>query len=240
MPIGNGTALGSIEVALGRFAVPAKYTLTVSVGGHSNSWDFWVYPHVLPRLRDSTVMIARRFDRSVGDHLQRGGKVLLIPEKGSVRPEYGGDVAVGFSSIFWNTSWTRAQAPHTLGILCDPEHPAFAGFPTEAHSNWQWWEILKDAQAMRMESFDTLLAPIVRLIDDWNTNRSLALAFEVRVGAGSVLVVSADILSGSGDRPAARQFLHSLLRYMESGRFRPALTALPASIQAFFGEKTTR
>ena len=239
IPIGNGAALGSIEVALGGFTVPAKYTLTVSVGGHSNSWDFWVYPHLLPRLRDSTVMIARRFDRSVEDHLQRGGKVLLIPEKGSVRPEYGGDVAVGFSSIFWNTSWTRAQAPHTLGILCDPEHRAFAGFPTEAHSNWQWWEILKDAQAMRIESFDTLLVPIVRLIDDWNTNRSLALAFEVRVGMGRLLVVSADILSGSGDRPAARQLLHSLLRYMESDRFRPSVPAAPAVIHGLFCENDT-
>ena len=150
-------------------------------------------------------MITRTFDQSVEDHLQRGGKALLIPEKGSVRPERGGDIAVGFSSIFWNTSWTRGQPPHTLGILCDPGHPAFADFPTEGHTNWQWWEILKDAQAMRMESFDTLLVPIVRLIDDWNTNRSLALAFEVRAGAGSLLVISADILRcrGAAGSPAA-------------------------------------
>jgi hypothetical protein len=27
-----------------------------------------------------------------------------------------GKVAIGFSSIFWNTAWTRGQPPHTLGI----------------------------------------------------------------------------------------------------------------------------
>ena len=240
IPIGNGTALGNIDVALEAFTAPAKYTLSVSVDRQRNSWEFWVYPHVLPRLRDSTVMIARKYDRSVEDHLQHGGKVLLVPEKGSVRPEYGGSIAVGFSSIFWNTSWTRGQPPHTLGILCDPGHPAFADFPTEGHSNWQWWEILKDAQAMRMESFDTLLVPLVRLIDDWNTNRSLALAFEIRAGAGSLLVTSADILSGAGERPAARQLLHSLLRYMESDRFRPAYQVSPSGVRAMFTDNKTR
>jgi len=240
IPIGNGTALGSIEVALQRFPVPARYTLTVAVDRQRNSWEFWVYPHVLPRLRDSTVLIARRFDRSVEDHLQRGGKVLLVPVKGSVRPEYGGSIAVGFSSIFWNTSWTRGQPPHTLGILCDPGHPALANFPTEAYNNWQWWEILKDAQAMRMESIGALLVPIVRLIDDWNTNRSLALAFEVRAGAGSLLVISADVLPGAGERPAARQLLHSLLRYMESDRFRPSHRVSPAGIRALFTDTGTR
>jgi hypothetical protein len=240
IPIGNGTALGSIGIALQTFPAPARYTLRVGVDRWRNGWNFWVYPHVLPGVRESTVLIARRFERSVGDQLQRGGKVLLVPEKGSVRPEYGGDIAVGFSSIFWNTSWTRGQPPHTLGILCDPGHPAFADFPTEGYSNWQWWEILKDAQAMRVESIDTLLVPIMRLIDDWNTNRSLALAFEVRAGAGSLLVISADILSGAGERPAARQLLHSLLRYMESDRFRPSHQASPAGIRALFTDNGTR
>jgi hypothetical protein len=240
IPIGSGNALGSVKVALEGFTVPARYTLTVGVDRWRNSWDFWVYPEVLPELRQSTVLIVRRVDRSLEDHLERGGKALLIPEKGAVRPEHGGSIAVGFSSIFWNTSWTRGQPPHTLGILCDPGHPAFTDFPTEGYSNWQWWEILKDAQAMRIESIDTLLVPIVRLIDDWNTNRSLALAFEARVGAGSLLVISADILSGAGERPAARQLLHSLLRYMESDRFHPARPAPASVIRALFRKNNTR
>lgn len=37
---------------------------------------------------------------------------------------------------FWNMRLFNQVG--TLGILCDPAHPAFDGFPTEAHSDWQW------------------------------------------------------------------------------------------------------
>ena len=46
----------------------------------------------------------------------------------------GGEVGVGFSSIFWNTAWTGGQKPHTLGILCDPTNPALSLFPTRITS----------------------------------------------------------------------------------------------------------
>ena len=62
-----------------------------------------------------------------------------------------GKVALGFSSIFWNTAWTRRQPPHTLGILCDPKHPLFASFPTDNHSNWQWWYLVSRSGAMILD-----------------------------------------------------------------------------------------
>ncbi|MGA2701565.1 MAG: hypothetical protein ABSH35_10770 [Isosphaeraceae bacterium] len=51
----------------------------------------------------------------------------------------------------WNTAWTRRQPPHTLGILCDPGHPALVEFPTESHSNWQWWYLLTRADALILD-----------------------------------------------------------------------------------------
>jgi dipeptidyl-peptidase-4 len=68
-------------------------------------------------------------------------------------------VALGFSSIFWNTAWTRRQAPHTLGILCDPEHPAFGAFPTDSHSNWHWWYLVTRAGAMILDGLPKELEP---------------------------------------------------------------------------------
>ena len=59
------------------------------------------------------------------DKLNKGESVLLLTY-GTVPPEKGGDIVVGFSSIFWNTAWTRGQAPHTLGVYCDAKHPALA------------------------------------------------------------------------------------------------------------------
>jgi len=133
----------------------------------------------------------------------------------------GGDVGVGFSGIFWNTAWTNGQKPHTLGVLCNPEHPALAEFPTEYHSNWQWWDAMSHSDAVQLDSFPVGLKPIVRIIDDWNTNRRLALLFEAKVGEGSILVSGADLVNDLANRPAARQLLVSLKNYMNGEKFAP-------------------
>ena len=56
---------------------------------------------------------------------------------------------------FWNMRLFNQVG--TLGILCDPAHPAFDGFPTEAHSDWQWADLLGRFSAA--ESFRTAGAP---------------------------------------------------------------------------------
>jgi hypothetical protein len=131
---------------------------------------------------------------------------------------------IGFSSIFWNTAWTNNQAPHTLGILCDPGHPAFDEFPTEQHSNWQWWELIHGAAAMTIDHLPGDLRPLVQPIDTWFENRRLGLLLEARVGGGSVLLCSIDLRSDLDNRLVARQMRHSLLRYMRSERFDPRHT----------------
>ncbi len=168
------------------------------------------------------MLVSRRLDDRTAARLAAGGKVLLVLEKGAVKPEKGGAVALGFSSIFWNTAWTSNQPPHTLGLLCDPNHPALAVFPTEFHSNWQWWDAISHGQAVRLDDFGPGFAPIVRIIDDWFTNRPLGLIFEVKVGPGKLLVCAADLLTDAGTRPEARQLLASLLKYAASHAFLPS------------------
>ena len=83
-----------------------------------------------------------------------------------------------FLQYFWNTAWTNNQPPHTLGILCDPKNPLFNDFPTEYHSNWQWWDPVSHSQAMIINGFPVNLKPLIQPIDTWFENRRLALAFE--------------------------------------------------------------
>ena len=118
-------------------------------------------------------------------------------------------------------AWTQKQAPHTLGILCDPEHPALAEFPTEYHSNWQWWDAMSHSVAIDLTSFPQTLKPIVRIIDDWFTNRPLALLFEAKVGKGKLLVSGIDLQGDLTTRPEAQQLLYSLEKYMSGTRFNP-------------------
>jgi hypothetical protein len=141
--------------------------------------------------------------------------------KGKVSPEMGGKVGVGFSSIFWNTAWTLGQKPHTLGILCNPTHPALAHFPTNYYSDWQWWDAMSTADAIQIDALPAEITPIVRIIDDWVTNRSLALLFEAKVGKGKILVSGTDLMNDLGSRPEARQLLLSLKKYMDGNQFNP-------------------
>ena len=78
--------------------------------------------------------------------------------------------------------WSRM-----LGLWCDTNHPALAGFPTEANCDWQWTEIIK-TRAINLDRLPRELSPIVSAIDDWNRNWKLGLIFEAKVGKGRLLV----------------------------------------------------
>lgn len=218
---GNGQKLGTVNVPLKGFVKASALHLSVKIGKSENGWDFWVYPVKLSEPPAKEVMVVRTIDEKASGYLRSGGSVLLALGPGAVRPEKGGDVPIGFSSIFWNTAWTSRQPPHTLGILCDPHDPALKEFPTEAYSNFQWWDAVSHSQAMVLDDFPANFRPIVQVIDDWTTNRKLGLVFEAKVGTGKLLVSSIDLWNDLPARPEARQMLYSLKKYMSGKDFAP-------------------
>jgi len=147
----------------------------------------------------------------------------------TIRNDERHPLVMGFSSIFWNTVWTDWQPPHTLGILCDPNHPALERFPTEYHSNWQWWELIHQAAPFIITAHRSL-HPVVQVIDDWVTARKLALVFEARIGNGKLLACACDLVSDLDQRPVARQMRHSLLSYMADPQFDPKYTMTAAQL----------
>jgi hypothetical protein len=220
IPVGSGVQLGKIEPSLAYVKAPKRLSVRVLVRGtpYVNYWNIWVYSPGQDTKPPENILIAERLDEQVENALQQGGKVLLMPPLNTI----DSDIPTGFSSIFWNTQWTRRQPPHTLGILCNPKHPALSKFPTEFHSNWQWWDLVTKSKFMILDEFAPKLRPIVQVIDDWNTNRKLGLVFEAKVGPGKLLVCSIDLQSNLDERPVARQMLHSLYQYMDSAAFAPS------------------
>lgn len=213
--------LGGIRVPLAKVRVPAKLRLTVGIEGEDalNSWDLFVYPDARsPETADGSVIVTRDLAEAKSA-LSKGGRVLWMPDPRSIRDDPDRPLQAGFSPIFWNTAWTEWQPPHTLGILCDSQHPALASFPTDHHSNWQWWEIQRHSRPFILTKHAPL-QPVVRIIDDWVTNRKLGYLFEARVGEGLLVACGADLIHSEG-KPAARQLLASLLGYMKSGKFSP-------------------
>lgn len=136
-----------------------------------------------------------------------------------------------FMPDFWNYPMflsiagklRREPSPGTLGLLCDPAHPLFAAFPTQAHSNWQWWRLVKNSESFVLDKTPADFRPIVQVIDNFARNHKLGLVFEARAaaGGGKLLVcgVAEDTLRG---HPEGRQLLFAMARYMKSPAFAPA------------------
>lgn len=225
IPLGNCTKLGKISVPLDFAKSPQKLVLEVSVDKFSNYWDIWVYPANNEVVTGTEkIKVVQKPDAATMKFLEDGGTVLLTLKKGSLPAEMGGDIKTGFSSIFWNTAWTSGQGPHTLGVLVNPAHPALAEFPTEFYSNWQWWDAMNHGQSMNLQKIDPKIEPVVRVIDDWFTNRPLALVFEAKVGNGKIMVSSIDFMTDLQKRPEAQQLLFSLKKYMAGEQFNPSFS----------------
>lgn len=254
IPVDNGIPLGRVNVALKNAPAPAKYKLVVSVGPASrpapswfsflirnrredclvfkNDWDIWVYPPRVSTAAPAGITVVNKLDDATLVKLEFGGKVLFLIPPDRVKNAAKDPVKLGFSSIFWNTAWTGRQAPTTLGILCDPGSPAFADFPTEFCSNWQWWYLLRRSRAMILDDLPANLRPTVQVIDDWVTARKLGLVFEAKVGQGKLLVCSVDLQHGLGNDPVRRQLRHSLLNYMAGRKFDPQVAVTPEQLRS--------
>jgi hypothetical protein len=71
------------------------------------------------------------------------------------------------------------------------------------------------------------LHPIVQVIDDWVTNRKLGYVFEAKVGEGRLMAWSGPIVQDWDKHPAAHQLFVSLLDYMATDKFAPAVELAP-------------
>ncbi len=215
IPIGNAISLGEVNTSLSEIRQAEKLTLSISLKDteYRNSWEIWVYPKTL-NFHIDNIEYTQDFEEA-HKSLLLGKKVLLNPAKKDIH-----GVAGKFVQVFWSPIHFPNQ-PGTMGVLCDPTHPVFTHFPTEMYTNWQWWDICKNAVVMDMDSIDSNIQPLVRMVDNFFKNRNLGLIFEAKIGEGQLLVCSSDLGSDMENRPVANQLLYSLYQYMSSDRFNP-------------------
>ena len=226
MPVTQGevTRLGALSASLAAVHAPARLELELRLAGTEvvNHYSVWVYPPKGAASVPANVTLARSLDADARHVLAGGGRVLLIPLTGSLSRTVGG----GFATDFW--CWPMFHnKPGTMGLLCDPKHPALAGFPTETHSDWHWFHIASGARPIILDSTPTGFRPIIQVIDNLERDHKLGILFETHVGPGRLLICASDLLAMQ-DQPEARQLLSSLLKYCASDAFRPA-EELPAA-----------
>jgi hypothetical protein len=231
MPAGGITRFGSISVPLGGGAEPEALVLTVVVGEARNEWPLWAYPASASADEPDDVLVARRLDDGVLAALAEGRRVLL-----SIHGMEGPRVArTRFESVYWSAAWW-GDAFSSLGILCDPSHPALAGFPTEESGDWQWHELEQGASTVRLDGVLEGARPIVQAVPDFHYNTLLARVFEVRVGPGRLLVSGYDLESDLESRHAARALRSSLLAYVASEAFEPLAELSPDALGTLLAE----
>lgn len=220
---GGGQEFATLSIPLKDVSQASACKLTAGVqladgGVIENDWEFWVYPTV--NASAPSFRLTNRVEDALA-LLAKGKKVMLTLPRDKVRNFDDNPVKPGFSTIFWNTMWTSRQAPTTMGIVCDPAHPAFAHFPTDAHSNWQWWYVLRRAAPLRLDLLPDDTRPIVRMIDDWFTARSLGLICEFRCNGGTLMLCGFDLTVPDVLDPVSRQLGYSLGAYLSSPACQP-------------------
>ncbi len=239
LAIGQNIELGKISVSLANVQNPGKYTLTVTIPGTEakNHWDFWVYQDKLAQTAINkkgmagNVYVTDTLDANAIKILKKGGNVLICAA-GKVK--YGNDIVQHFLPVFWNTSWFKMRPPHTTGIYVENEHPVFNNFPTDYHSDLQWWELVNKAQVMQFDEFDASFQPLVQSIDTWFISRKIGMLFEAKMFKGKVMMTTMDITSDLDNRIVARQMRESILSYMNSSEFNPSNTIVAEQIEHLF------
>jgi hypothetical protein len=126
------------------------------------------------------------------------------------------------------------RPPHTTGILVNPAHPLFREFPTDYHSDLQWWELVNRAQVMQFTDFPANFQPIVQSIDTWFLSRKIGMLFEANVLNGRLMMTTMDIDKDLDNRIVARQMRAAILDYMNSDAFRPETTVAPSQISDLY------
>ena len=226
---------------------PTKLLLTLNIEGTEarNSYELWAYPK--KALEKKGVIIAKDLDQEVMKVLEKGGKVLWMPTASShfvaaddtlsqadnkvSQADNATPYTVGglFQTDYWNYRMFKTicennkkkVSPGTLGILTNPEHPIFKGFPTEMHTNWQWFPVIKESHPLVLDNFAKDYRPIVQVIDNIERNHKLGLVMEWKVGAGKLLVCMSD-LEKAAQYPEGKAFYQSVIDYMRSADFNPS------------------
>ena len=240
---GELAKVGTLKPAIASVRKAEKVTLALSIDGtpYRNDYSLWIYPaadkEVVP---SEDICVTDDLDAHL-KYLTEGGKVLWFPSKDKHKDQTVGGL---FQTDYWNyrmfrticENLDRPVSPGTLGILTDPGHPALADFPTEFHTNWQWFPIIKQSYPMILDRLSDDYRPIVQVIDNVERNHKLGLLFEFKVGNGKLLVCMSD-LKAVQDKPEARQFYRSILEYMESPAFAPSYSLSVKDLQDLFTAK---
>lgn len=232
---GAVTTLGAVNET-GLFAAIAsaeKMTFTVSANGSENSYSIWIYPDASVSKPDN-LLIADAYTNEVREALAAGGRVLMIPTP--TKSNLPRSVSVRWTNDYWSSMFHGRvdDAATTMGLYINEDHPAFADFPTEFFGDYQWYNLMKNSRAVILDNVNEGLMPIAQNIDHMAYSRKLGSIFEAKVGDGSLLVCTMDILGQMENYPEVKQMYNSLVKYASSEEFAPSAVLTTDELRTIF------
>ena len=205
VPAGALTDLGEVCIPLDAVARPARLTLTLRMDGAENAYPVWVYPPVKP-ICPARVHECRALDDAALTVLASGGTVYLAPD--STPEALPSSIQAQFSTDFWSVG-TFPQQEGGMGQLIDASHPLFMSFPTESHTDWQWWPMAN----RRAFVLPRPMQAIVTELDSYAYLRPMAQLLECRCHGGRLLMSSFG-LHELQQYPEARALQNAVYAYL--------------------------
>ena len=223
---GGLVEIGEISAPLNMIEKAEKLNMLISIDGtiYKNTYDIWVYPESVDISIPEGIVVSDWLDDKTIVHLENGGKAIVFPDHSRLTNCIKG----AFQTDYWcYPMFARGAirqgiepAPGSLGFICDPESPLLEHFPTEFHSNWQWWQLVKNCKPIILDDTPADYKPLIQTIDNFARNHKLGMIFETKYDKGSLLICAID-LPGLQDHPEARQLYYSILKYVASDNFSP-------------------
>ena len=213
-PAGALTEVGTVEISLDILGIskPMRFNLVVRLGEASNLYPIWVYPKAAPKCPEG-IYETQHLDEKAKGILEAGGKVYLSPP--STKEALPSSIQSQFTTDFWSVGPFAGQEGG-MGQLIDASHPVFDHFPTEFHTNWQWWPMAGQRAVILPKSCET----IITVMDSYAFLRPMAQLLECTCGKGRLMFSSLG-LQDLQQYPEARALLGAIYRYMDSDRFLP-------------------
>lgn len=225
--------LGQIVMSLKNLEKAQKLTISMKVKGtrFRNEWSIWVYPADRIELNiEGDILISNKWDNTTKQALESGEKVLLIANR---LGNENTSVSINFYPLYWSLTYFPGQGKTSIGMLLQAQHPALQEFPTSFHSDWQWEALLEgNAKAFLLNEMPVAYKPIAQMVDDFHRNNKEGAIFELKVGAGKLLVSGLEIDKMSS--PVAIQLRNSLVNYMKSPSFNPGQTVVMEKLNDMF------
>lgn len=210
---GSYTEVGSLDIPLDFVEKNTALTLKVRIGDSISAYPIWVYRKTTPVCPEN-VYETRAFDVKTREILQNGGRVYLSPD--ADKESLPNSIKTQFTTDFWSVG-TFADQEGGMGQLIDTEHPIFKEFPTDFHTDWQWWIMASKRAVILPHPMKTIITEM----DSYAFLRPMAQMIEFRCLKGKVLLSTME-LHKSQQYPEVRALQASIYTYLSGENFEPA------------------